>query len=127
MNKKSSLLYSLFFSFFTFFTFLLVACGEDRSGEQPFAPTVESLSVVVEADSALLSGHVSASPNSTLLECGFEYGNDTLRAKTQAPAPAETFTAVTPALLPGAYYAVSYARNGVGTSHGDTLHFVIGE
>ena len=65
MNKKSSLLYSLFFSFFTF---LLVACGEDRSGEQPFAPTVESLSVVVEADSALLSGHVSASPNSTLLE-----------------------------------------------------------
>ncbi len=103
----------------------LASCGEDRSGEQPFAPTVESRVAVVEGDSALLTGAVTASPNSTLTECGFAYGNDTLRAKAVAPAPAETFTAVTDSLGGGTYFAVAYATNGVGTSYGDTLHFTI--
>ena len=50
---------------------LLAACGEDRSGEQPFAPTLGEMSAVVMADSVRLTGIVTASPNSTLLECGF--------------------------------------------------------
>lgn len=104
---------------------LLVSCGEDRSGEQPFAPTVKSMSAVTEADSAYLSGEVTASPNSTLTECGFAYGNDTLRASCKAPAPTMSFTAVTDSLGPGRYFAVAYARNGVGTSWGDTIYFTI--
>lgn len=104
---------------------LLASCGEDRSGEQPFAPTVKSISAVAEADSAHLSGEVTASPNSTLTECGFAYGNDTLRANCKAPAPTSAFTAVTDSLGPGRYFAVAYARNGVGTSWGDTIYFNI--
>lgn len=103
----------------------VAACGEDRSGEQPFAPTVQSISAEVRADSAILTGRVTASPNSTLQECGFAYGNDTLRATCKAPAPSEQFTAVTDSLSAGTYFAVAYAKNGVGTSYGDTIHFTI--
>lgn len=103
----------------------VAACGEDRSGEQPFAPTVQSISAEVRADSAILTGRVTASPNSTLQECGFAYGNDTLRATCKATAPSEQFTAVTDSLSAGTYFAVAYAKNGVGTSYGDTIHFTI--
>lgn len=103
----------------------MAACGEDRSSEQPFAPTVKSLGAVVEADSALLSGEVTASPNSSLTECGYAYGNDTLRLNCKAPLPTESFTAVTDSLGPGRYFAVAYARNGVGISWGDTIYFNI--
>ena len=103
----------------------VAACGEDRSGEQPFAPTVQSISAEVRADSAILTGRVTASLNSTLQECGFAYGNDTLRATCKATAPSEQFTAVTDSLSAGTYFAVAYAKNGVGTSYGDTIHFTI--
>lgn len=106
-------------------TALTAACGEDRSGEQPFAPTVESLSAEVVGDSARLTGTVTSSVNSTLTACGFEYGNDTLRLETAAPEPATTFTAVTDSLGGGDYYAVAYATNGVGKSYGDTIYFTI--
>ena len=52
--------------------------GEDRSGEQPFAPTVETVSAVADGPTARMEGLITASPNSTLLDCGFRYGNDTL-------------------------------------------------
>ncbi len=103
------------------------SCGQDRSGEQPFAPTVESVGVEVLGDSARVTGHVTSSLNSSLTECGISYGNDTLRATSKAPAPIETFSAVTDSLGAGSYYAVPYARNGVGVSYGDTLYFTIGE
>lgn len=106
---------------------LLGACGEDRSGEQPFAPTVESLSATADGDSAWLSGRVTSSVNSSLLECGFAYGNDTLRAQVSAAAPTTDFTVATDSLGAGTYYAVAFARNGMGTAYGDTLHFTIGE
>ena len=35
------------------------------------------------------------------------------------------FTAVTDSLSAGTYFAVAYAKNGVGTSYGDTIHFTI--
>ncbi|MCI6725108.1 MAG: hypothetical protein MR446_01475, partial [Bacteroidales bacterium] len=66
------------------------ACGEDRSGEQPLAPTVQSVGVEVKQHTAVLTGAVLASPNSSLKECGFAYGNDTLRAKCTAAEPAAT-------------------------------------
>lgn len=105
---------------------VFAACGEDRSGEQPFAPTVETVSAEVMADSALLTGRVTASPNSSLTVCGFYYGNDTISKTCVAPAPTETFTAVTDSLGAGDYYAVAYATNGMGTSVGDTIYFTIG-
>ena len=101
------------------------ACGEDRSGEQPVAPTVQSVGVEVKQHTAVLTGAVLASPNSSLKECGFAYGNDTLRAKCTAAEPAATFTAETDSLGAGHYYAVPYASNGVGTTYADTLYFDI--
>ena len=101
------------------------ACGEDRSGEQPFAPTVQSVGVEVKQHTAVLTGAVLASPNSSLKECGFAYGNDTLRAKCTVAEPAATFTAETDSLGAGHYYAVPYASNGVGTTYADTLYFDI--
>ena len=101
------------------------ACGEDRSGEQPFAPTVQSVGVEEKQHTAVLTGAVLASPNSSLKECGFAYGNDTLRAKCTAAEPAATFTAETDSLGAGHYYAVPYASNGVGTTYADTLYFDI--
>lgn len=73
----------------------------------------------------MLTGAVKASPNSRLAECGFNYGNDTLRLEAKAPEPAELFAVETDGLEPGRYFAVAYARNGVGTSRGDTLYFEI--
>lgn len=106
---------------------LLAACGEDRSGEQPFAPTVESVSAVADGDSARLTGKVTSSVNSSLIECGFSYGNDTLRLTKSAAVPSEAFTVVADSLQPGTYFAVAFARNGIGTSYGDTLRFTISE
>lgn len=106
---------------------LFYSCGEDRSGEQPFAPTVETLSIQVVADSALLTGHVVASPNSSLTACGFEYGNDSINSTVSAEEPTETFTVATDSLGIGTYYAVAYATNGMGTSRSDTTYFTIGE
>ena len=107
---------------------LLVACNAvDRSGEQPFAPTVETLDAESVGDSALLHGAVVASPNSDVKECGFTYGNDTLETKVKCAEAATLFSAYTDSLAPGTYFAVAYSRNGIGTSWGDTVRFVIGE
>lgn len=104
---------------------VLTACGEDRSSEQPFAPTVLTLGAEADADSVVMTGAVTASPNSTLRTCGFAYGNDTLRLRTNVEEPSATFTATVDSLLPGDYYTVAFATNGVGTSYGDTLYFTI--
>lgn len=104
----------------------LASCGEDRSGEQPFKPTVVTANVATQVgDSVQLMGYVTASPNSSLKECGFTYGNDTLKATTRADSALTTFTAFTDSLGKGTYYAVAYARNGVGTSNGDTIWFEV--
>lgn len=103
----------------------LAACGEDRSGEQPFVPTVVSRGCEVVADSVVLTGEVTASPNSALTRCGFVVGNDTLRREVNAREVISAFTAVADSLEPGAYYAVAFATNGMGTSYGDTLRFVM--
>ena len=105
---------------------LTAACsGEDRSGEQPFAPTVQTLSAEVMGDSCLLRGAVTASPNSSLRGVGFAYGNDTLRLNVVADSARYEFEARTDTLRPGNYFAVAYAKNGVGTSFGDTVRFSI--
>lgn len=103
------------------------ACsGEDRSGEQPFAPTVENRGALVTGDSCMLTGNVTASPNSSIRSCGFAYGNDTLRLQTNSAEVTMLFTATTRPLEPGTYYAVAFAENGVGRSYApDTLYFEI--
>lgn len=112
-------------TFFSAAIFILFSCGEDRSGEQPFAPTLTFVGITVEGDSARLTGEVLSSVNSSLVECGFLYGNDTLRAVAKAPFPVTVFTAVTDSLGAGTYYAVPYAKNRVGTTYADTVTFVM--
>ena len=103
------------------------ACGEDRSGEQPFAPTVQTLSAEVMGDSCLLRGAVTASPNSSLRGVGFAYGNDTLRLTAVSDSCAALFQATTQPLQTGRYYAVAFAENGVGKTIGtDTIYFEVG-
>lgn len=106
---------------------LTAACsGEDRSGEQPFAPTVQTLSAEVMGDSCLLRGAVTSSPNSSLRGVGFAYGNDTLRLTAVSTERTELFQAVTKPLHPGTYFAVAFAENGVGKTIGtDTIYFEI--
>ena len=101
----------------------LTACSpEDRAGEQPFAPTVVTLSAVVSGDTCLMEGQVVLSPNSSIKARGFYYGNDTLSVDTLSADSTDVFTAVTKPLEPGRYYVVAYARNGIGLSTGDTLY-----
>lgn len=104
---------------------LLTACGEDRSGEQPFAPTVQTGTAEQVGDSVQIVGSVLTSPNSRVLERGFSYGNDTLRATVVSKDSVDVFSAFTDSLGKGAYFAVAYARNGVGTGYGDTIRFVV--
>ncbi len=117
--------YTLFILFFAAIGILLSCNPQDRSGEQPFAPTVKTTAAAAEGCRALLSGQVLTSPNSDVKVCGFSYGNDTLRLKTAAEVPEMAFSAYTDSLGAGAYYAVAYATNGVGTSYGDTISFHI--
>lgn len=111
--------------YFAMSALAIVSCtGEDRSDEQPFAPTVETVSVTADGPTAWMEGQVTTSPNSSLLECGFRYGNDTLTLSTDADLH-DLFFAETDTLEAGIYYAVAFARNGVGTNYGDTLWFEI--
>lgn len=102
----------------------LAACtGEDRRGERPYAPTVENVAVSVSDSIVTMEGHVLASHNSTLLSCGFIYGNDSTRCKTPA-ADVQNHFFVTDTLEAGTYYWLAYATNGVGTGYApDTLWF----
>lgn len=106
---------------------LLLACSpEDRSSEQPFPPVVCNKSYQIEADSCLLTGEVTSSPNSSLRGCGFLYGNDTLRVEAKCEMPDMVFSVHTRRLAPGDYYAVAFAENGIGRSMAeDTIHFTI--
>lgn len=115
------------FSFLGLWLFLGISCHPvDRSDEQPFPPTVMTTGCEVQSDSCLLMGEVTASPNSDLKRCGFRYGNDTLRVDLSCEQPTLIFSATTRPLLPGRYYAVAYAANGVGlTIATDTIWFEI--
>lgn len=109
------------------FLFLSMSCsGEDRSGERPLAPVVQTLSAFVEGDSCVMNGLVTESHNSALRECGFVYGmGDTLSVKMKADYTDFSFSIVADSLANGEYYCVAYARNGISTSYGDTLNFII--
>ena len=100
--------------------------GEDRSGEQPFAPTVRTLNVEVQGQKATVTGEIVASPNSSIRECGFEYWSDNLSiVKVVSSDSTSTFRATQDSLEAGTYRCAAYARNGMGTSRGDTLDFNI--
>lgn len=103
----------------------LSSCNpEDRSGEQPLPPTVKTLGYEIWEDSCLLRGEVTASPNSDLKICGFRYGNDTLRREVKCEQADFLFQAFTKRLYPGKYFAVAFAKNGIGEGIAtDTLWF----
>ena len=104
----------------------LTACNpEDRSGEQPFAPTVKTIAAERVGDSCRMEGQVVLSPNSRVTQRGFRYGNDTLQVDTLSADTTDRFAATTRRLGPGRYYVVAYARNGMGLSLGDTLYVTI--
>lgn len=107
---------------------VFVACsGEDRSGEMPRVPVVKTISANAVGDSCVMIGMVSESHNSSMKECGFLYGNaDSTSAAIKLKADTmRTFTAVADSLENGNYYCVAYARNGMGTSYGDTIIFSV--
>ncbi len=104
----------------------LAACSpDDRSDEQPFPPTVETLSPMVQEDAITLQGHITASPNSRIIRRGFRYGSETLENNIESTDSTEVFTATINSLESGKYHVAAYATNGMGTSYGDTLTFVI--
>ena len=115
------------FAYIVGMTLILSACtGEDRSGEEPFPPTVRTHFANVAADACNFQGEVVASPNSNVTERGFYYGNDTLRVQLLAPLSDEpVFDATATDLKAGDYYVYAYATNGMGTTRGDTLTFSI--
>ncbi len=107
---------------------VFVACsGEDRSGEMPRVPVVKTVSANAVGDSCVMIGMVSENHNSSMKECGFLYGNaDSTSAAIKLKADTmRTFTAVADSLDNGNYYCVAYARNGMGTSYGDTIIFSV--
>ena len=107
-------------------TWWLAACSpDDRSDEQPFPPTVETLSSIVQGDAVTLQGHITASPNSSITRRGFRYGSDNLQNNVESTDSTDVFAATIDSLEPGNYHVAAYATNGLGTSDGDTLTFVI--
>lgn len=116
---------SLYLAIVSMVALFVSACGQDRSGEQPFVPTVQTGVAAQVADSVQLTGSIITSPNSQVLERGFEYGNDTLRSSVVSTDTTNVFAAFTDSLGKGSYYAVAYARNGVGIGRGDTIRFVV--
>ncbi|MBR1712114.1 MAG: hypothetical protein IJ722_01750 [Alloprevotella sp.] len=107
-------------------SFLLSAClGEDRSDEQPFPPTVQTLAPRVAGDSCFFYGQVLASPNSRVTGRGFYYGNDTLRVQLVSSGAdvSDAFRDTVASVLPGRYFVCAFAANGMGVAYGDTLYF----
>lgn len=108
------------------FALMLCACsGEDRSGEEPFAPEVRMDSAVVDGDTLRLSAVVLSSPNSKLTACGFIVVGDTVRLTLEADTVDWRFKANTARPAPGNYGAVAQATNGMGTTTSDTLRFSV--
>lgn len=102
-----------------------IGCGEDRAGEQPLAPTVRLASATAGADSVVMEGEITASPNSAVKFCGFHFGGDTVKMDIKAKADSNwignSFNATLRTLHNGHYYAVAYAINGIGMSTSDTM------
>jgi len=116
---KNILIFSMIFAAF------LVSCsGEDRSGEQPFAPEVRTLGAEpAVGDSVRMAGELIDEHNSTVTKRGFVYWNDTLKVTRTSTDEAALFYAFTDSLGNGTYSYTAFATNGIGTSYGDTLTF----
>lgn len=104
----------------------LAACaGEDRSGEMPRVPVVETSGARAAGNSCEMTGSVGESHNSSLRECGFVLWPDSGKALKLKCDTNKVFSAVADSLSGGLYHYAAYARNGMGTSYGDTLTFTI--
>ena len=104
----------------------MTACvGEDRSGEQPRAPEGITVEAEVHDSTCQLNGHVGLSHNSSLTQCGFYWGNDTLHNTFIVDTVTYHFQTSLDSLATGEYYAVAYAANGIGLTTSDTVYFTI--
>lgn len=121
--------YTILSAFATSALLFLTACSaEDRAGEQPFAPTVETLGALAAGDSCTMTGAIISSPNSKVTGRGFYYGNDTLRIQVVSyDTVTTTFRETVDSIAHGDYYVYAFATNGMGTTYGDTLYFSIDE
>lgn len=106
---------------------LAASCtGDDRSGEQPFPPTVKTLSVEVVGRAVSVTGEIVASPNSSIRECGFEYWAEKHSTVRVVSTDSTTiFRTTADSVEAGTYSCAAFARNGMGISRGDTLMFNI--
>ena len=104
---------------------LAAACGEDRSDEQPFPPSVETLGCTVDGGRARLSGRLVSNRNSLVTELGVQCWNDSLDQSYTADAGTSDYEVVTDTLDAGTYHYAAYAVNGMGKAYGDTLSFDI--
>lgn len=113
-------------AFFLVGPLMWLSCtGEDRSDEQPLVPGKVYATVTECGDSCIVNGFVGESHNSALTECGFYWGNDTLSNLFIADEASYNFSMIIDSVNNGTYYAVPYATNGIGTTYGDTVHFII--
>lgn len=105
---------------------VMISCsGEDRSGEMPKIPVVRTVSSTVSGDSCTMRGLITESHNSSVRECGFIYGSDSVKDTKLMAGTAWDFHATADSLAAGTYHCIAYARNGMGTAYGDTVYFSV--
>lgn len=103
----------------------LSCSGEDRSDEMPRVPVVSTMSAIVSGDSCIMTGCVIESHNSPVKECGFIYYSDSIASNKIQCDTTSVFSAIVDSLSKGEYFYAAYARNGMGTTYGDTLQFTV--
>lgn len=118
---------------------IAISCGEDRSDEQPFAPTLSEVAAVrTDVDVITFHAQILSSKNSHITACGFIWGDstethtlnlDTLPTISTSPhiSPLQSvgFSATIDSLAPGTYFALAFATNGIGTTRTDTVFFSV--
>lgn len=129
----------LFLPVILLFAAVLSSCGEDRSDEQPFAPTLSEVATErTDTGVITLYAQILSSKNSHLTACGFIWG-DSVETHTLSldsvpvistsphvsPSMSVGFSATIDSLTPGNYFVLAFATNGIGTTRTDTVFFSI--
>ena len=114
------------FLLFLLIVSLMAACaGQDRTDEKPRAPQNVRIEAAVSGTTCILTGSVGESHNSSLLGCGFIWGNGTASHSLAVDEPDMTFQSQIDTLSLGTYFAIAYAANGIGRTESDTIYFTV--
>lgn len=93
------------------------------------APTVQTLSAVIEEKNATLRGFIINENGKPVTETGFEYGissdPDTWNLSIESAGKSSEFSAMLTDLKSGTYYFRAYAINEEGTGYGSVNSFII--